>query len=62
MGKAQIKTGKVKKLININSRENMKLKRFCLNNGFNESYVIEQLIRHYLDNIKVVAEQPDENK
>lgn len=60
MAKTQAKGDKVKKLININNRENMRLKRFCLNNGFNESYVIEQLIRNYLDKIKVVAEQPEE--
>jgi len=60
MAKTQAKEDKVKKLININNRENMRLKRFCLNNGFNESYIIEQLIRNYLDKIKVVAEQPEE--
>ena len=51
---------KVKKLVNISENENKRLKDFCKKNGFSESFVVETLIKNYLEDIKVVCEKGKE--
>ncbi len=51
---------KIKKLVNISEKENKRLKDFCRKNGFSESFVIETLIKNYLEKIKVVCDEGSE--
>lgn len=46
---------KIKKLISISPSANAKLKQFSINNGINESVIVETLINNYLENIRLTC-------